>query len=139
MRYYYDDPIKAAYMAREFQFRFTDKHKSCELFYDNNKDFPFNFTPSNAIGCGYTGKEFYLFHCHEMLKPQVEDVVKTLYSMDDIERVFKVIGRHSWEGEDGSKPEVILLDSIQFPSCGEKTIEIIQRNGKAFFMPEREE
>lgn len=147
-KYFYSDVLKAVWMAREFNFKYKVGNNEC----CTTDDF-------NSCIWNLNTKNIYYLHldCHEALKPQDGDLVE-----------WRVDGVRTTEGKpilgDGhDKPTAFLTYKdilASFFTCknipasaggygiypitrfdvvrGEEKIEIIQRNGKAFFMPEIE-
>ncbi len=134
VKYYYDDPLQAAYMLREFNFKI-----GCYDIDDLNY---FEEDSLNSLSDGIGNNQIesdidsaYIIHpdCHEMLQPQVGDVIMDLGSKkikyfpiykitysDSYLCIQKYFRGHTY----CYKPELI---------------QIIQRNGKAWFNPKVEE
>lgn len=121
MRYYYTDGIKAAYMAREFNFQMQVKVlKDFDSVEYVDKILNLDCAPMDVWWLQNFPPKLckYFIHpdCHDMLKPQVGDLVKI-----DGEEEYQLI---NYDAE--------LFDIRH--GCE----EIIQRNGIAFFTPEEE-
>lgn len=115
MKYFYTDPLKAVYMAREFNVgTYLAGQEDCLL--------PCGQLETLALivleKYDHLPKWKYFIHpdCHEMLKPQVGDLLKTVYAHHDEYWMYR--------------EERQLLTRYN-------KAEIIQRNGKVFFSPER--
>lgn len=125
MKYYYDDPIIAAYMAREFGVKYThgrpikDKHDVEDYFsffeYEcdgypecPNKEY---IRPTEWINYDISNDSLDVF------KPQVGDLYK-------------------WIGV--GQVDIAIDRSIDYIRDRYSEIEIIQRQGKHFFMPIKE-
>ncbi len=125
MRYYYTDPLKAAFMSREFGISFIDDD-GWDYSRDYNKYGILNFIDCN---CGVSQSElmkadkaspsrekFYVHHdCEELLEPRNGDAVAHPTSGN-----FYLLRAGGEDAEWANKLKV----------------EIIRRDGKAFFMPE---
>ncbi len=124
VKYYYDDPLQAAYMLREFNFKI-----GCYDIDDLNY---FEEDSLNSLSDGIGNNQIesdidsaYIIHpdCYELLKPKEGDLGK-----DSGNPLYYYL---FWEGVWRS------LNGIKLEDNG--TIEIIQRNNKAFFTPKIEE
>ncbi len=144
MKYYYTDPLKAAWMAKHFNFKFFEIYSPHPDISEDQKihqDFNNEFFP--LIIASYIHPD-----CHEMLKPQIGDLIKPIggYNTETFLYVDKFVDcefecnslggkvpSSSYSGTD-------YLDSNHELPENERVsgFEIIQRNGKAFFMPEME-
>lgn len=115
-KYFYTDPLKAAWMFREFDFQY-------EHLADGN---PAVWTRINDF---HAKREFVLLpHCVEILQPKIGDVGLDSRHPHPIGcRYYNYIWNTNAEFA-GSK--------LYFPNL---PVKIIQRNGIAFFMPESEE
>lgn len=122
-QYFYTDPLKAAWMAREFDFIFQYSSYSAQ-----NREF---------LMCGvkveipWDGKIYIDPDCHALLEPQVGDDLQ----LPDYDQVLRVAS----EGEDINvfyRTKLSLL-AAEISHYGEP--KIIQRGGIAFFTPESEE
>lgn len=119
MRYYYTDPLRAAWMMRELGLKFEG--------YANN--YPVAFCHEMISEDKMNGRrEKYYIHpdCHEMLKPQVDDVVE----FDGF--VYGLVNNID------ADEIAIQCDDVFYVRDIEECV-IIQRNGKAFFTPEVED
>lgn len=116
MRYYYNDRIKAAYMAREFGVKFIN---------DLDDD---GFVEDHGFG-----KDKYYIHpdCYEIFKPQVGDLLR----MDNTPRTTYVTFIDDWDGEMFLADGEDYLEDIREYHGYEWITAIIQRQGKAFFEP----
>ncbi len=134
-KYYYNDPLKAAWMMQEFDFKFFALHSDEQMseydLQENERKFDWLECCSMDFGTeiisieeafGFiksaSGKIYIHPDCHEMLKPQDGDI-----------------------GSDGDSParfERGAWRSDEYIDMGVDTYAIIQRNGNAFFMPEVE-
>ncbi len=117
-KYYYNDPLKAVWMAREFQMKFKTS-KDQNMYFDGGSDL------RTEKDCGiYSGEKYYIHpDCHKMLKPQIGDLLK------DEDGKFHLM--EGWHGE----CFIFVITSRN----NSENYKIIQRNGKAFFTPEIEE
>lgn len=108
-RYYYTDPIKAAWMAREFWVEFASHSYTDAMSYEGQLAFL-----DDGLPIEIAGDSLHIF------EPMEGDVIR-----DDIDGEYQVVWKdHKGLGIDTSKGT--------YPPSG----QIIQRNGKAFFMPE---
>lgn len=138
-KYYYTDPLKVAWMSKEFKINFQIPHSYKEEDYgmlnvmalqvdasddgtahyieaerDNSDSFVFEGQHEEDR---YSGNYYIHPDCHEMLVPQIGDLLKTAYAHHDEYFLYRT--------EEDLKKRYGKGD-------------IIQRNGKAFFMPEIE-
>lgn len=119
MKYYYTDPIKAAWMIKNHQIKLVHE----ELNMDGIIHFGFN------EGDGYNhygakdGKFYIHPDCYEMLKPQVGDLIE----------------RPANKTQEVSYSKLTQQNRIDALLNSDAQYQIIQRNGMAFFMPECEE
>lgn len=122
MRYYYDDPIKAVYMMREFGFDYEGSEGSLKIDAE--------FYPSGEISYSKYGFEPHGHadidpDCYELLKPRVGDI-----GVSESGEVGKYNGR----------------DWLQAEGCNDsgggyymdKCVTIIQRDNKVWFAPKIE-
>lgn len=120
-KYFYTDALKAAWMTREFGIK-IDGSDVVSIYKDTPIDeYPYEVLCSNAAIKTIPEIKYYIHpDCHEMLKPQVGDVLQNKGI------IYKDI-----------KYDVVTNLNAQWIQV--KPIIIIQRNGNAFFMPECEE
>lgn len=122
MKYYYTDPLKAAWMATEFKIPILVTNWR---YSEDNGHSPYEFT-TNIIEIIDSDIKCYEIHpdCYEILKLKIGDII--LDNDNDPRRVAVVrdIAMLRYEDEDYG--------------CYIKDIKIIQRDGKAFFQPEEE-
>lgn len=112
MRYYYDDPIKAAYMFETFKIEFeTPFHY--EIDYGKSSVFT-GRCPAEKI---YVRPERY-----ELLKPRVGDLCSF----------------ENWSGAGSDKPNIAYGPYYE-EAWDNVGLEIILRDNKAWFSPESEE
>lgn len=115
-RYYYDDPLEAAWMAKHHGMRFLDV-RGAELLWgvvDNVFCWAVDDVQPDGSRPGYAGIEFY--PCHDslpLLEPRVGDAGIVRY--DEFEEL-------------GQWPEAGQISGFQ-------SFEILQRDGRAFFTP----
>ncbi len=125
MRYYYTDPLAAAYMTREFGVKFENMEGSIKIdaeFYDTGE---ISYTEYGLDPYGYL---YIDSDCYELVKPQVGDLIK---SRD---------AKFAWKVEDITDNDIYgMVGLVTFHGKKNQEFEIIQRNDKAFFMPEAEE
>lgn len=110
---YYDDPLIAAYMAREFGLTVQDE---LERVLDYQELLIFAELSIDAGKCYIAPKSL------DMFKPQVGDLVR---------KVFNEGQGDSYQILHNAKQVKLLINS-------ELDFEIIQRDGKQFFMPKSE-
>lgn len=118
MKYYYTDPLAAAYMAREFGVTIYNPSL--------NSTIGLHKLVRDVYPQGIGGKKYNIHSKSiDIFKPMVGDLIKAVYKLD--------CGNGDFTYED-------LVEIVPF---GERfqyldNIEIIQRNNKQFFMPEVE-
>lgn len=147
MKYYYTDPLKAAWMWQEYSFKFMRKNpfvaseaqkealmmigREWTQYVDCENNFDGFFVADSHCGDDIEAAEDeYYIHpdCHEMLKPQIGDLMNI---NDDF--------RYLSTDHKGEKCIYEAYDYTDLKDVTEiNTYPIIQRNGKAFFMPEVE-
>ncbi len=143
MRYYYEDALQAAWMHKEYGIKFYD--------YDEQKCVGISLSYKESAIQSFVEYGAYSAHenkfyvnpiCFEMLKPQVGDLIiqrgrirqfdkigtVTLISKDDVCACYADYMDDA-RAHEGSA--VMMIFS--------KKAEILQRNGKQFFTPERED
>lgn len=135
MRYFYTDPLKAAWMAKHFNIAFME-----DTTLDSTPDDARNVCLDTAYeaDCGWgrveNGKYYIEPDCYGMLKPQVGDIVTwTLNHGDDDEEL--VIKKVLQDGQVDIKWITHFFNDNQFCRYNRK---ITQRYGKVFFTPETE-
>ncbi len=141
MKYYYTDPLKAAWMAKEFKLNFQIPHLYKDEDYgmlnvmalqvDASDDETAHYIEAERNngdsfvfeGCDeedrYSGKYYIHPDYHDLLKPQAGDLLQN----------------------GGGGIIEVMSDGTLFNVLGiykDTDVEIIQRDGKAFFMPEVE-
>ena len=120
-KYYYDCPIKALYMMREFDVEFFIKD-------DDGDDYDFTEWYLNSQNVLELFSELEAFPCRIYVKSESEHIFEP--KKGDEGRWARRVGAHyaNYNGE-------------QWVSAGieEKLPEIIYRNGKHFFNPKKEE
>lgn len=130
MKYYYTDPIKAAWMTQNFNIGYININTWDDSYSIGAYDFISNvIIPESSMGfaCApfegtLTDKKFYIHpDCYEMLKPQVGDLL--------------ACDTKVWWAQ--FKEQLIDDERLKRPEYA--NYRVIQRNGKAFFMPECEE
>ena len=131
-KYYYTDPLKAAYMAREFGIKiyqpedaeYQEAKLSLSELLNEAANQESGFVPVYAPP--------YCVHpdCLEMLKPQVGDLIE--YSPHKTE----YIAGHDRIHHEASMDGFISLVDFNNYWGDEQLAPIIQRNGNAFFTPE---
>lgn len=121
MKYYYDDPLEAAWMVREFNFSYGRKieGKINYYFLDENDCLEFYCTDTKF----YLAPDFY-----PLLLPQVGDLVKSKSGKTADTIVGNIDGI----------PKMTSIDTIEEMLINEDEI-IVQRQGKAWFTPKVEE
>ncbi len=129
-KYFYTDPLKAAWMGQEFGFNF---YQLCEA--RNNPKIG-----NNLLRYEVSNREikYYIIQLdsHNLLKPQVGDVFL------DVRDAKPPFAAHVCDGLLNVKDEGLKISYNDINSGGfvpVAYVEIIQRNGKAFFAPEIEE
>lgn len=157
-KYYYDCPIKAAYMAKEFGVKF--KHQITTRFkvdmgfkkvWDKRKETVTVSSPRSIVACladskrEQQHKKFYVHPDSEYIfKPQEGDLVahydpethSQAHGWDAV-RVTKTLTadeQAEYEFEEGSAHTMIYAYDEELYACE----EIIQRDNKAFISPEVE-
>ena len=140
MRYYYDCPIVAAYMMKEFNFKFFSIHSDEQMsefdLQENEREFNWleccsmNYgTEIISIGEALdfikdaSGRIYIDSACHALLKPQVGDLVSV----------------NNGESANKATHEDFILSLEAMKHQFVAPVKIIQRQGKAFFQPIREE
>lgn len=135
MRYFYTDPLEAAYMAKHYGMRFNrPTNMNDSGFY--TEDF------SDWYGCGLTevmyGGGFGKFYIHPdslaILEPQVGDLFVGHNGLFRVDETHYPKEGGGWE----PGPCWKLVDGYHryFPDAFGDERKIIQRQGKAFFWPE---
>lgn len=122
-RYFYENPLKAAWMTYEFKFKFG-MQSGPDPFYSG----PFGFRPlsvEDLVNASWKRPIYLHPDCHAMLEPQEGDIGAYTDRFESCLTWNQTSGGY-WENDEGS-------------SISRKDIQIIRRNGKAFFMPEIEE
>jgi hypothetical protein len=115
-KYYYTDPLKAAWMLQEYKVKFQ------EGFYINGG---LDDRDGSWLDANDFNQRLYIHpDCYEMFKPQVGDLVEAIALIGNKNK-FGVVNEvnDTW----------IASDKFIYET---KTVKIIQRNGKAFFIPE---
>lgn len=129
MKLYYDDPLIAVYMVREFGVKFKAEHMWClhdvtslygeiEISFEDKTEFDFGLCLFSNTEIGHTSESILYIHSdsHSIFEPQDGDLI------------YMKNGSHT-----------MLIDDIWIENFGDKfdlqLDEIIQRNGKHFFMP----
>jgi len=140
-RYFYTDPLEAAYMAKHFGMRFSEGEiydgkgtaYACQIFAVQRFD-------SESIEIHCTDKGNYQFYIHPdslaLLEPIKDDLIHIVRGFcsyykivhDVVKRGGKVVTGIWSDGEHWDTSTSVLLHDW----------EIIQRDGKAFFWPEKE-
>jgi len=131
VRYYYNDALKAAWMAREFGVKF--QWPSGDKLYDYGSDWR-NFTAN-----------FLYIHPDSLhiLEPQVGDLWRVIAKNSgraDTDRnppdvIYHITDTHFWRVGKELSPKLGGEGKLR---ARYKFCKIIQRNGAAFFMPEVE-
>ena len=118
MKYYYDSPIKAAWMAEQFKIKFKSAGGQ-DMHFDGSC---FRVTKE----CGVYGGEKYLVHpgSYDIFKPKDNDGGIIKRSPDGLCFDSYYIFSDEWKDIECRNPE--------------SEPEIIRRDSKAFFMPEGE-
>lgn len=121
-KYFYTDPLKAAWMTREFEIKIELNGNS---FSDN-----FNFA-SISLETAKTFNIRYYIHTdfHEMFNPKENDLIISGGMIIQSKECLDYT----------NLPIVCPLVHIKGYNSFDESLKIIQRNGKAFFMPEVEE
>lgn len=115
MKYFYDDALEAAYMCKHHGMKFHTADD--DKWFGKGGDTPEGILVwLNVTG----GRRLYLNEeCHELLKRRVGDLVTNIGLT--AKTVINIDGTRLYHGD----------ETYTLEGC-----EIIQRNGKAFFMPE---
>lgn len=173
MKYFYKDPLEAAYMAKHYGMKFyarnTDEQMSEYDLPESQRNYDWFHshvvdgwhkdieTVEDAVKWieDASDKIYVDPECYEMLKPQVGDFVYEC--IKDGKTTIETIATHNgnpiireWLGEKimMTKYEEVPASWGKFGTypitrtdtvCGKSKIEIIQRQGKAWFQPEMEE
>lgn len=130
MRYFYTDPLAAAWMAKHFGMKFKDEH--IEVFPVRSW-----ISLQDLKGIDVELKEFAKFYLHpdsvKLLEPQHSDVVLCAICGTDGKHLYDDAGFASDDGR-------VVTDLFYNDDKGIKTddCKIIQRNGIAFHWPEVE-
>ncbi len=125
MKYFYTDPIKALWMYEHYgmQFMRTKEYYRGGAFHSSSYGKVDLFF---GISDWFQTKRFDINpDCHEILEPQCDDIG---ISANDITCEYSSSGK--WIGD-------LLLEEKKIFAVN--PVEIIRRNGKAFFTPERED
>ena len=143
-KYYYTDPLEAAYMGKHHGFKFESCYgfelrpynKGWEIYHEamstDVKYFDSKSYFKHSFDYDAKGVEIYMLHnCKEMLQPQIND----LYRYVDTEGFSQVAMVYDIYDLNCDKGKVC---NRHYPN-GVVPIEIIQRNGQAFFMPKNKE
>lgn len=125
MRYYYDDPLKAAYMMREFGFDYEGSEGSLEIyaeFYPSGEIayLKYRFEPHGHVDIK---SNFY-----ELLKPRVGDII--IDNDGQPRKLIKVL--------DSKLYWYAGLDDQDYDCCYATDATIIQRDNKIWFAPKIE-
>lgn len=131
MKYYYADPLKAAWMAQEFNINFQQTYDGHKTFCDVDEADICYQIPEVSPQKNYIHPD-----CYEMLKPQVKDIC--------IDIINNYCGQISYFTGDNSNTHCAALivpirtNGKDFYFSNPKNLKIIQRNDNAFFIPEIE-
>lgn len=134
-RYYYTDPLKAIWMEDKFDMKITCENSPAPLIGVTG------FCQLIQFG---SGKEKLYIHpdCHKMLEPQVGDLVIQRGNIRLQDKIGTIAPGSKQKDiffieadyiDDAKAHEGALIHRVHISK-----IEILQRNGKAFFMPEIE-
>ncbi len=137
-RYYYTDPLKVAWMIREFGFRFANEHTGAELRLGIQGDEPL------LMGAGFGTKwDRYYVHpdSYELLKPKSND-----YTLEGNIRFNEAIPPVLcvYEPYEGYYKKITGFREVTYKDWFSKqehkeTFAIIHRDNKAWFDPIEEE
>ncbi len=127
-KYFYSDALKAAWMIKEFGFKYFSQHPLGGGYKTRMREYniagqvleAFIDEDDGSIDISFSIKFYLNLECHELLKPQENDILQ-----NHIGQLFKV-----------SKSGVYIDGAGEWSR--DDTTNIIQRNGVAFFMPEVE-
>lgn len=122
-RYYYDCPIEAAYMAKNFGFDFVTEGYGSKLNFQGSSDFRIEDI-HNGI---YAGDKYYVAH---------ESVALLGAKSGDLaETICQPYGSNCF---DMWSEETTRIFGYYEEEVGEKLRRIIQRDGKPFIWPKKE-
>lgn len=135
-RMFYTDPLKAAWMERDYGVKLTTKG-----------DLPLvnvgiGMASESHMGFIYHQPPYYVHPDSEhIFQPQVGDIV--VFSADDGSLCVDAVEQVYFDGDEsypytGDSGTVIQLCASHPDWLHARKARIIQRNGKAFFMPENE-
>jgi len=155
MKLYYDDPLIAAYMSKEFGVKFannnTDKPLNMYLHVQHDTMDSYTTTSANCMGIHadwYDGEEIYIHpDSIGIFEPQVGDLITSKHEFEldksDYETPSKFLIEKSDELFNLTCLSQFILTKDNYDCAWSdyhwEGQEIIQRNGKNFFMPKFEE
>lgn len=129
MRYYYDDPLSAAWMAKHFGIKFITKAFENLNYYPEYSTVE-DIMVNDANGCFSPLEGLIYIHPDSLhlLETKISDVIEFNYPYEDSKQVVMVVENSATVYEQG-----IELNHIDFK------YKIIQRNGIPFHYPKSEE
>lgn len=127
MRYFYTDPLAAAWMAKHFRMRFQETYNNHATYVE---------VPPAAIRAQSSHTSVQPVYIHpdslHLLEPQVGDLV---LARNDFAQYLAFVQEDGLAKCNHIMPQVMLSQS---EDCPFRVTSIIQRNGIAFHWPERE-
>lgn len=135
-KYFYTDPLAAAWMAKHFGMRFTSENRTT-LAWD--KEFSCFYLPDDSRAeQEFNGNHYIHPDSVHLLEPKVGDLFighrDALYRADET-----LYPKQGGEWEPGVCWRIVDCHSRYFPSAWGDERKIIQRNGIPFMWPEKEE
>lgn len=124
-RYFYTDPLAAAWMVRHFGFRLGNRETT--IWYTENDIITRAFHPAIDSLPLYVHLD-----CEHLLQPQVHDVVSYLFTSEP-DYFSSTAKRTTQNYKSVTKGKLFSLRARNITE-----LRIIQRNGKPFFWPERD-
>jgi len=150
-RYYYKDPLKAAWMSKEFKFNFQIPHSyknedygmlnvttlqvdaledgTAHCIMAENSKGEFSFEGDDPED-RYSGKYYIHPDCHDLLKPQDGDIGAGWLIGSDY---------YPYRFEDGKWRDSEFIEQDEEDVKSKEKIKIIMRSGKQWFSSESEE
>lgn len=126
IKYFYTDLVKGLYMAKEFKFRYLPDKDYITIYSADDGTYGVDNLSYEIESDIYSTQKHYIHqNCYEMLKPQIDDLVE----FDGI--IFGLVL------DSDSIETCVQCDDVIY-TTNTDGCTIVQRNGKAFFMPEIE-
>lgn len=123
MRYYYTDPLKAAWMMKGHNFQF-DAIMGWKSIFEGACDCQLG----GELLDGWFEEKYYIHpDSHEMLKPQIGDIIEFYSSGKQVSIIV-----------DNDNESVVYEQCLELRHLNDLNYEIIRRNNKAWFLPEIE-